>query len=65
MDPYDVIGELMMAASKDWEADLLEDLCVRAGFYWKCERPAGCGWVNCAEDTTCCGCGAAKIVVRD
>jgi hypothetical protein len=64
MDHNDLFAKFMDVA-EDWEADILENIAVRTGLWWRCEtktdsRPDGCGWINGAVDTQCGGCGAKR-----
>lgn len=49
--------------AEDWEADILEDLVIRAGFQWRCwdwDTDEGCRWVNPSNAKACENCGRAR-----
>ena len=54
-DAYDVLGSLQNVANDD-EADVIERLGVKAGYWWKC----ACNYVNASDVTACEGCGRRR-----
>lgn len=55
---YDTLAQLQKEASDD-EADMVERLAIKAGFWWKCS-PGDCNYVNPKEIDTCESCGTKK-----
>ncbi len=52
MDANEVLNQMQRVASDD-EADMIERLAIKAGFWWKCKR---CEWVGVLEEGVCDNC---------
>ena len=62
VEPSEVLNRLQGVAD-DHEADLVEQLAIKAGYWWKCwpdGDAANCGYVNSTVDEKCGGCGAKR-----
>lgn len=62
----EALNKLQQVATDD-EAMTIEQLAVRAGFWWKCDHEPtddcdyeGCRFVNNIDDRVCGGCGRFK-----
>lgn len=58
LEPNDILCQLQNVGT-DSEAQIVEDLAIKAGFWWKCSVE-DCDYVNCAEDATCGACHHPK-----
>lgn len=57
VDPDSLINAMLDTAD-DWEADILDALLVRSGYWWRCEdEDAGefCGFVRMGDACDLCG----------
>ena len=50
VSPYDMLAYMQNLAD-DYEADVVRDVAIRSGYYWKCT----CGWINTSDKTECQG----------